>query len=377
MMSVGGGVLFDQPELLLIIGEALNESPSDLSLKLVLSEEARVWSVTVNRGHLATVPMAWFKQHKSSGKADQEQRALSSWGLSLNGPRLISRVDRCSVLLSHCPGIVVKSFSVDQAHIVGEILATLHSKRVIDEDRLSITEALSERRRSTLQGLSVLYKQIMAEDSDLSIALERAVELLQTSLHEEPIESSQLDRNGEVGVQRELSEERRVACHRDVRREHLLFAPSMDNKQSVDQEQMYLIDWGQSRLDHWSSDWVKLYLEEDSTYIFQEMWARYWVTRELLSSDRKNASHLSSTCLTLGMREQQARQKQTRQKQTRDLKILQQQTALHVINTLRWAHRRLSVSHKPHSTSPTMEDLAIWQRGIRELSLLNKRLSKE
>jgi hypothetical protein len=353
MMSVGCGVLFDQPELLLIIGEALNESPSNLTLKLVLSEEARVWSVTVNRGHLATAPTAWFKQHKSRGKADQEQRALSSWALSLNGPRLISRVGRCSVLLSHCPGIVVKSFSVDQAHIVGETLATLHSQRVIDEDRLSLTEALSERRRSALQGLSVLYEQVMAEGSDLSIALERAVELLQTSLLEEPIESSQLDRSGEAGVQRKLYEQKRVACHRDVRREHLLFAPSMGHKQSFDQDQMYLIDWGQSRLDHWSSDWVKLYLEEDSPYIFQEMWARYWVARELLSSDRKNISHLSSTCLTLDMRGQQ----------TRELKILQQQTALHVINTLRWAHRR--------------PDLAIWQRGIRELSLLNKRLSEE
>ena len=132
----------------------------------------------------------------------------------------------------------------------------------------------------------------------------------------------------------------RVPCHRDLTSDHVLFSLDPQPDTPTLSTPIRVLDWGQSRLDCWTSDWVKLYVElRNQPQIWESAWRGYWDTR---------SSHLTrSECTVL---EHQA------------LSDFKGALALQAVNTLRWSMRhRLSEPHITH---------AVWSRGIEELSTL-------
>ena len=147
----------------------------------------------------------------------------------------------------------------------------------------------------------------------------------------------------------------RVPCHRDLTKDHLRFSGAMSfehsDKQrhadlsSHDELRLNIIDWGQSRLDAWTSDWVHLSIAwQNHPHLWRIMWQSYWQQRSSALDD-----HDRSVTEFVALNE------------------LNRALALHAINTLRWSIKHQFTKHE------YADD--VWARGLKELSVLLTRLT--
>ena len=301
--------------LVLSVAAELNRPHLALLFQRVLSEEACVWRIQ-SRGRLGE-PLAWLKQHKTDHKADREWRALRRWGTKVGAPLVIARPDDRSLLLEHCEGISLYESGQDGATLMGELIAALHLEDYEDLDQLTLSEAVEMRfRRSIASAPAILEALRIKAPSLVESFKDRILNLNQ-----------RFEKNT---VWRECCE-RRVICHRDLSAANVIISFSSEGHGRA-----RLIDWGQSRADHWSSDWVKLWLDSQFVPLFRSAWRAY---RRRVTEERDGDLTPPS------------------------LDILQQQATIHVLNTFDWSLRS--------KRSDVREQ--VFRRGLNELKTLNKR----
>lgn len=308
------------------VAKKLAYSPLQLSFHFSHSEEAKVWAIKVEDD----LPVAWLKWHSSSSKADKEAQALLSWGCLLNGPKIIARIETAGLLLTHCEGHPVSFLNMEQAKVLGESLGLLHTHPFVDQDPMPIDQALHMREQALLQSLnSTSQRMSKSGEFEYQIYQELVRDLV----------------NGNDRVSG-IHQTKRRPCHRDIRSAHLIFFRPQNKT-----IQLSVIDWGQSRADHWSSDWIRLVLEGHSQETLRYAWAMYWTVRnqrepnqEVHHNDRSfHPKH-----------------------------ILRRHITLHILTTLRWAdqHLQCETSHNI-SAKLTIAD-QVWCRGIDDLLKMNK-----
>ena len=310
---------------------------------LVPSEEAQVWCLSQGKGQI----IAWLKRHKTTAKAQAELKSMKTWGKVLpciNIPQVIAH-SASYLLLSHCAGQVSHVLSAQDLRQSAQFLASLHNLPWVDQDSLALSKALHQRSLSIFKQEENLKSTLQ---SQASLHVETFIELIK--ILREPVPISTNDQLN-----------RRCPCHRDIRLEHLLFNHHhQDNvvlpsqKQSI-RPTLSIIDWGQSRPDHWSSDWTKLCFESDQTPI---IWQYYWQER----------------LLSIRLSDQEKRLIP---------RMLRWALALHTLNTLKWAylHQKplLKTTQKlqdqtiiqDHSKTQDHIKSQVWKRALDELIQMN------
>ena len=301
--------------LVLRVAAELKRPHLALLFQRVQSEEALVWRIQI-KGRSNEV-LAWLKQHKTDHKADREWRALRRWGVKVGAPVVIARPDDRSLLLEHCEGVGLYESGQDGATLLGKSIATLHLEDHEDLDRLPLCEALEMRFRRSIASAPTILEVLRMRAPSLEESFKDRIINLNHSFENKT-------------VWREDGE-RRVICHRDLRAENVLISITSKGHGSA-----RLIDWGQSRADHWSSDWVKLWLDSQFVPFFRSAWRAY---RQRMIEAHDGAVAPPS------------------------LVTLQQQATIHLLNTFDWSLRskRLDVRDE------------VFRRGLNELKTLNKR----
>ena len=311
------------------------------------SEEAQVWRVVepqpnhrsdvvaphrdISNRDISISPktLAWVKRHRASTKASREHHAILTWGSLLGAPRVIQCVDDRTLLLEHCSGLTIEKLGSNQAlgaELLGAQVAMLHERLIKDEDNLPLLKAIAMRAQTALSDTS-LQTSISADFG--RDVYDQAVHLI-TELKTPRVAWSTLSDQAYAL----LTE--RIPCHRDLTGDHLRFS---------NQETLHLrvLDWGQSRLDSWTSDWVKLSVEwSDQPDLWQSAWCSYWQrrTHHVHHTERSLIKSLAYTELNRAL-------------------------ALQAINTLRWSKR-----HRIRQNEYADE---VWSRGVKELSVMMKR----
>ena len=317
------------------VARLLGHSPHDVNCDLISSEEAQVWQINhlirLNSVTIEAKVVAWLKRHKSMAKAKREREAIYAWGKWVGAPKIIANLDEFTLLLEHCEGLSLSQVGPQAAPSIGSLIAHLHQRPYPDKDTLPLSQALSMRANHSLKSLSKICSRI-----------EKDSPLLAERLHDLVMNAGLLFREAEEGI----GEVQRVPCHRDLRTEHLIFNYGKKGALSIK-----LIDWGQSRADHWSSDWVKLWLDPTFEAYFDSAWDTYWL---------KMASCFSSTLS----------REQLKNLTDRSLRQLHSLATFHVLNTFIWADQ---MQTEVMIGSNNLSKSAIWKRGIDELEVLNKR----
>lgn len=194
--------------------------------------EARVWAVWRDGAIVA-----WLKRHRSRDKARREIRAYREWlpAVGWGVPELLATSEDAPNALLTAParGERADLASLTDAEAralfrrLGAFLAAMHAVAVPDPDPEPLSDALRER----AWGWCERAEDIL--DADLVDAVRQAFD--------EPISDTI----------------RRVPCHRDLQL-HNLFIDRSSGEVDV-----MVIDFGQSRLDVWLSDLVKLFQHAD------------------------------------------------------------------------------------------------------------------
>ena len=307
--------------------------PHLIAFEYVVSDEAQVWRMTntldKEQGSMST--LAWVKVHKTSAKAQLESQAIQRWGQALSPqlkvPKVIAVFDTCLVL-SHCQGQARTEWSAYECELIASSLANLHELSWQDQDTVSLTEAFIKRSSSIFK----LKDQLMNILQPLAPVYSQSFLKLCTLL----------SKPSPLGEHSALIQ--RSPCHRDFRSEHLLFKYD----EFTEACSLSLIDWGQSRPDHWSSDWTKLYLEPlMGIEQKQQLWQSYW--------------QLRFPKLKLSIKE----------KQTLPY-MLHWSLALHTLNTLKWAYmHQKSGQTARHQAVDQSRNNQIWKRALYELEQMN------
>ena len=296
--------------------ELLNCSTQQIELDEVWSEEAEVWSVRDKTQPIDSEPIGWIKQHRTPQKARREQSSLSQWGTLLRGPTVLGYLTPNSLLLSHCSGTPLDLSvqpSMDFCTDFGHQLAQLHQHQSpATPDRLSLSDAMYMRIQTALTETPSTLKLPTTEITDFYLILREWLhKITELKLIPTTIE--------------------RTPCHRDLRTDNLLIE-ALGNQAGW---HISVIDWGQSRLDWWVSDWVVLWVEWCSHHQQRQvLWDAYWSSRP--SSPHSDPSHE----LLIGL-------------------------ALRTLNTLRWAYRKSPFNNELEAYSE------VWERAFTELNEVN------
>ena len=332
------------------------------SFTLTPSEEAEVWCVREGdfRGALshsrskctpntAQHPVAWVKRHLTPASATRERRATEEWGFRLNAPTLIAALDERTSLIEHCEGLTLSelgALQLEGAQSLGSQIASLHKLSINDDDPLSLSEALAIRARVTLRELKV---QVADLPQSHQAAYLHARHLL-TELASPRLEDLSEDAYALLA--------QRVPCHRDLTLNHVRFADPRIQRGAhgqvyFDQMHLRVFDWGQSRLDVWTSDWVKLCVEWcDHHKLWDYAWRSYWQSRsEHLSADER--------LLISGVAET----------------MLNRALASQALNTLRWSqrHHQSKSGDERHDCETHTRAAEVWLRGLKELTVMMTR----
>ena len=312
------------------------------------SEEAQVWSISSDDGQ----PLGWVKSHRQPVKLKTERAAITQWGSQVGAPKILTLLDESTLVLSHCQGQTSHTLSSSQATLLGETIATLHNIPYLDQDNLSLKEALNLREKNTLEQ----YPQV------LSILKCRAYDEL--SMFQQMIDILKQEDESD----KEYDFMTRVPCHRDLKIDHLLFesvTQHSSNKRGIlNQKQvnssfskpvssLNIIDWSQSRPDHWSSDWMHLLL--DTQYRFESIntaWLSYWTKRLLIQNSKLTPREI--------------------QRYAQEIlygPFFKKRLCLHTLNTLTWGARHIG---KSDQTVDIMLAIQVWERGLKELQQLKK-----
>lgn len=303
----------------------LEDKSSIIYYEHILSEEAVVWRLSTDTGQV----IAWLKQHKTKAKAQSEKEAIQRWGKSIssiNTPKVIAHSDDY-LLLSHCKGQVKRNYEVQDLEQIAQFLFKLHDLTWIDQDSLTLQKALYRRSISISKQEKALKKTLKTQAPaylDIFVELQKRVQ-----------------QPAPLGTHNFLKQ--RCPCHRDIRLDHLLFT-----RQAI-HPNLSVIDWGQSRSDHWSSDWTKICLESRQA---PTIWKYYW--RDRLNKIKLNAENRRSIS-----------------------QMLHWALSLHTLNTLKWAylHRESSqetiISAKTKHKNEQALNHQVWQRALDELALMN------
>jgi hypothetical protein len=154
---------------------------------------------------------------------------------------------------------------------------------------------------------------------------------------------------------------KRVPCHRDLTSEHIFY------DLNTQQPQIRVIDWGQSRLDHWVSDWCKLYVEwRVAPTLWRSAWRAYWghVTARLRPPQR-------------GYQREDQREDQSEDLGDRSATLLERYALVTMsaalaslaVGSLRWAaRRRVNNTDAARDIEASLLRDLVWGRGLAELS---------
>lgn len=187
--------------------------------------EARVWSV-----HRGDEVVAWLKRHRNAGKAERERRAYEDWlpHVGWGSARFLGVCpdDPRSLLTAHVEGSPGDddALSIPDDVLfreIGRFCAALHRVPAADTDPVPLVEALQERQDAWCARAEGVVDDDLLRDARELFAAPLGVELT------------------------------RVPCHRDLHLRNVI----VDSTQGF---RITVIDFGQSRLDVWLSDVVKL-----------------------------------------------------------------------------------------------------------------------
>ena len=333
-----------------------------LSFTRTPSEEAEVWCVREEdlRGALshsrpkctlnaAQHPVAWVKRHPTPASATRERRAIEEWGSRLNAPALIAALDERTSLFEHCEGLTLSELGARQlegAQHLGSQIASLHKLSIHDDDPLSLSEALAMRARVTLRELKVRVADLPQSHQEAYLHARHLLTELASPRSE--------DLNENICA----LFTQRVPCHRDLTLNHVRFsdprAPrGVYSQVSSDHMHLRVFDWGQSRPDAWTSDWVKLCVEWcDHHELWAHAWRSYWQSRSkhLSADERLLVSRVAETTLTRALASQ-------------------------ALNTLRWSqrHHRLRSGEERQDSETHTRAAEVWLRGLKELTVMMTR----
>ena len=197
----------------------------------IQSYSDKSWPLNYTRVYKLTTAKAnyYLKQHSLVGKYLQEKRAYQDWAIKLkNTPDLISFDDaNMFLLMTAAKGKLVETNQFSQKEMLdiyykaAGILKDLHAIRLIDNDKLSISQAYSKRLRAWLPRAKPMVAQ-----KDIDWVEARALEVI-------PM----------------LDKFQRVACHRDFTARNWLY----------DGGRVSLIDFEHSRPDFFLTDLERLW----------------------------------------------------------------------------------------------------------------------
>jgi hypothetical protein len=217
------------------VERALTRLIGTYSLTYTPSEECDVWRVMPRR--------IWLKRHVNVGRAWREAEVYEKWlkGRGL-APALIAQPTPDTLLIEEVGGRQLEGAAeLNRARVgasLGEWVATLHALPIIDEDPLDLSHALPTRWRRTLDEIGDL--SVFNDRGWIQQTLTRAIERLKGAALSAPDDFS------------------RVPCHRDLRLTHCRFFDPPTSHSDDEELTVRVIDFGQSRLDWWANDWVKL-----------------------------------------------------------------------------------------------------------------------
>lgn len=195
--------------------------------RTVAHGEARVWAL-----FRKDALVAWLKRHRNRDKARRERRAYEVWLTPLRdeiAPFLGACDTSPALITGHVEGIrgdLAALEGADQRAVyreIGRFLARMHALEVDDVDEVPLPDALAQRCDAWIEASAGIV------DDDLRDAAR--------SVLEEPWPDDML----------------RVPCHRDLVLHNTIVQPTGDGGWAV-----RVIDFGQSRMDLWLSDLVKL-----------------------------------------------------------------------------------------------------------------------
>lgn len=346
------------------VAHVLQVSRAHLKFQRARSEEAEVWCV---RRLTESLPCGWVKRHLHRGKAQREAEAIAEWGGSLGAPQVISRLNTRSLFLAHCAGSQLQdlapSLKAQCAEHMGARLAGLHLTPYIDSDPLPLSEALSTRASALLTRRDRVTQRLESSTHSsprLLLSAHRAWGVLtERSRLTGPLEG--LREGGSIyeRVRRRLA--LRVPCHRDLSSEHLLFTVNAQPNASP-HITLQALDWGQSRADHWASDWAKLYAGwRSSSQLWEQAWSSYWMhlirdIEPMISST--SLREVSGQCAQIFLEE------------------LQGALAFLALGSLAWATNHMTPSILDADSAQDAQreranarsiTLTVWRRGQREL----------
>ena len=217
------------------VERALTRLIGEYSLAYTPSEECDVWRV-MPRG-------LWLKRHVNVGRARREAEVYEKWlkGRGL-APVFIAQPTSDTLLIEEVGGrLFEKALGLNRACMggaLGEWVSALHALPIIDNDPLDLSHALATRWRQTLDQLDDL--SLLSEGGWIQQTFTQAIERLKGTASSAPHDFS------------------RVPCHRDLRLTHCRIFDRSGSHSRDDELKVRVIDFGQSRMDWWANDWVKL-----------------------------------------------------------------------------------------------------------------------
>lgn len=273
-----------------------------------------------------------------------------TWGWVIGAPHIIQRIDDRTLLLEHCHGLSFDRLGAHQeaaTKLLGTRIAMLHTLPIIDPDIMPLRKAMALRAHTALEDLSIDVSILPKKHQQTYLLAVDLIKELTTTHANTP----------KLSVASHSILFNRVPCHRDLTKGHLRFSGAMSFEYSDEQRQadlssrnelqLRIIDWGQSRLDTWTSDWVHLSIAwQNHPRLWRIMWQSYWQHR---SSDLDD--HDRSITEFVALNE------------------LNRALALHAINTLRWSTKHRVTKHEYADV--------VWARGLKELSVLLTRLKAD